>query len=41
MCGNVNLREKGYTHAVDVDGANHANFRSLPAAERFIKKMTG
>jgi hypothetical protein len=40
-CGDVNLREKGYSHAVDVNGENHANFRSLPAAERFVKKMTG
>lgn len=41
MCGTENLRERGYTHAVDVDGGNHANFRSRKAAERFVKKMTG
>jgi hypothetical protein len=39
-CGTRNLRELGYTHAVDVDGANHANFQSRKAAERFVKKMT-
>jgi hypothetical protein len=39
MCGSENLRECGYSHAVDVDGRNHANFRSLKAAERFVRKM--
>jgi hypothetical protein len=41
MCGNTNLRELGYSHAVDVDGTSHANFRSRKAAERFVKKMIG
>jgi len=35
-----NLHSKGFTHAVDVDGQNHANFRSLAAAERFVRRMT-
>ena len=39
-CGEVNLSQEGYSHAVDVDGVNHANFRSLAAAEHFVKKMT-
>ena len=33
-CGNRNLRELGYTVAVDVDGTNHANFQARKAAER-------
>lgn len=41
MCGTENLRERGYSHAVDVNETNHANFRSRRAAERFVKKMTG
>jgi hypothetical protein len=41
MCGTTNLRERGYTHAVDVDGRNHANFRSPQAAERYVRQMTG
>lgn len=41
MCGTRNLRALGYTHAVDVDGQNHANFRSRRAAERFVRKQTG
>jgi hypothetical protein len=40
MCGNENLRDRGYTVAVDVDGMNQANFKSLKAAERFVRKMT-
>lgn len=40
MCGNEKLRERGYSHAVDVNGRNQANFRSLAAAERYVKKMT-
>jgi hypothetical protein len=39
-CHGENLRRKGFTHAVDVDGQNHANFRSLAAAERFVRRMT-
>lgn len=39
MCGEVNLRNEGYTHAIDVDGKNHANFRSRAKAERWVKKM--
>jgi hypothetical protein len=34
------LRDMGYTHAVDADDVNHANFRSRKAAERFVSKMT-
>jgi hypothetical protein len=30
----------GYTHAVDVDGGNHANFKSLAAAQKYVRKMT-
>jgi hypothetical protein len=41
MIGTENLRERGYSHAVEVDGRNHANFRSRQAAERFVRKMTG
>ena len=36
-----NLRKCGYTHAVDVDGRNHANFRSLKAARNYLRKMIG
>jgi hypothetical protein len=39
-CGNQNLRQLGYTVAVDVDGQNHANFRSRKATERFVRKLT-
>ena len=35
------LRENGYTHAVDVDGKNHANFRSFKAARNYLRKMIG
>ena len=35
------LRESGYTHAVDVDGRNHGNFRSLKAARNYLRKMIG
>lgn len=41
MCGTENLRERGYTHAVDVDGRNQANFKSLKAAEKYVRKTTG
>jgi hypothetical protein len=40
MCGDKNLRSLGYTHAVDVDGRNQANLKSLTAAERYVRKMT-
>jgi len=40
LCGNENLQALGYTHAVDVDGRNQANFRSLAAAQRYVRKMT-
>ncbi|MCE9530714.1 MAG: hypothetical protein K8T89_06255 [Planctomycetes bacterium] len=40
MCGGENLRAKGYTHAVDVDNQDHANFRSVQAAERYVRRMT-
>ncbi|MCE9534148.1 MAG: hypothetical protein K8T89_23975 [Planctomycetes bacterium] len=39
-CGEGNLRAKGYTHAVDVDNQNHANFRSVREAERYVRRMT-
>jgi hypothetical protein len=34
------LRAKGYSHAVDLDNSNHANFKSLAAAEKNIRRMT-
>ena len=34
------LRDQGYTHAVDVNGHNHANFKTLAAAERYVRRMT-
>ena len=40
-CGDENLRERGYTHAVDVNEQNQANFKSLAAAQRYVRKMTG
>ncbi len=40
-CGKINLRADGYTHAVDIDGKNHANFKSLVQAERWIAFMRG
>jgi hypothetical protein len=39
-CGDKNLQSLGYTHAVDVDGRNQANFKSLAAAEKYVRKMT-
>jgi hypothetical protein len=38
-CHGENLLEKGFTHSVDVDGKNHANFRSMVAASRYVHKM--
>jgi ABC-type transport system substrate-binding protein len=35
------MNELGYTHAVDIDGNNHANFRNESAAKRYIAKMGG
>ncbi|MCE9529698.1 MAG: hypothetical protein K8T89_00940 [Planctomycetes bacterium] len=40
MCGGENFRAKGFTHAVDVDNHNHANFRSVQEAERYVRRMT-
>lgn len=40
-CGSENLRAKGYTHAVDIDGSNNANFKSLKQAVKYVEKMTG
>jgi hypothetical protein len=40
MCGNENLRDRGYTHAVMVNGQSHANFKSVAAAQRYVRKMT-
>jgi hypothetical protein len=40
MCGGKNLRSLGYTHAVDVDNQNRANFRSARAAERYVQRMS-
>lgn len=34
------LLDLGYTHAVDHDGSNHANFRSLATAQRYVRRMT-
>ena len=36
----VDLLASGFTHAVDVDGRNHANFRSAEKAEQFVRRMT-
>lgn len=33
--------EPGYTHAVDVGGKNHANFKSLTKAQRWVEFMRG
>ena len=33
------LRGKGFTHAVYVDGRIHARFRSMKAAERYVRRM--
>jgi hypothetical protein len=33
-------RRKRYTHAVDVDGQNHANFRSQKEADEYVHRMT-
>ena len=38
--GGENLHALGYTHAVDLNGRPHANFRSLKAAERYVRRMT-
>lgn len=35
------LVSMGYTHGVDVDGENHANFKSLKQAQRWIDFMKG
>lgn len=35
----VTLRSLGYTHLVTVDGDIHASFKTLKAAERWVKKM--
>jgi hypothetical protein len=40
VCGNENHRDRGYSHAVDVDGKSRANFKSLAAAEKYVRKMT-
>lgn len=40
LCGGQILRSLGYTHAVDVNNINHANFHSLAAAQRYVRKMT-
>ena len=36
-----NLRAHGYSHAVLVDGQVHANFKSMAAARRYLRKMIG
>lgn len=41
MCGEKSLLADGYTHAVDIDGKNHANFKNETAARRYIVKMGG
>jgi hypothetical protein len=35
------LRSMGYTHAADIDGKNHANFKSLAKAQRWVEFMQG
>lgn len=35
------LRSMGYTHGVDADGENQANFKSLKQAQRWIAFMKG
>jgi len=35
------LKSKGFNYAVDVDGVNYANFRTLRAARIFVRRMTG
>ncbi len=35
------LVEMGYTHTVEINGASHANFKSLTGAQRYYRKMTG
>jgi len=39
--GGLNLRAEGYTHAVDIDGMNNANFKSLRQATNYIAFMKG
>lgn len=34
------LTAKGYSHAVDVDGHNQANFRTRAAAERYVRRLS-
>ena len=38
-CHGERLRDGGYTHAVDVAGHAHAHFRSLAAAQKYVKKL--
>lgn len=40
-CGNLTLRSKGYTHAVEINGETHANFKSLAKAQRWVEFMEG
>ncbi len=35
------LQSMGYTHAVDINGENHANFKSLDKAKRWVAFMRG
>lgn len=37
----VTLRSMGYTHAVDINGKNHANFKSHEKAKRWVAFMRG
>ena len=41
QCGKLNLARAGYTHAVDIDGENHANFKSEAQARRWVAFMLG
>lgn len=34
------LLDHAYTHAVDLDGQPHANFKSLASAQRYVRRMT-
>jgi hypothetical protein len=41
IIGTVNLRNAGYTTAVNVDGTNRANFKTPKQAERWVSFMLG
>lgn len=39
--GKVNLRTEGYTHAVNHNGKNHANFKNEASARHYMEFMQG